>query len=450
MHNLALALHSQGHKVTGSDDEIFDPALSRLKTAGILPSEFGWFPKKINSDLDAVILGMHAHADNPELARAKQLGLKIYSFPEYIYEQSKNKLRVVIGGSHGKTSITAMVMHVLRRAGKNFDYMVGSKLEGFELMVKLTADAPVIILEGDEYPDSALNKTPKFLLYKPDIAFISGLAWDHINIFPTYENYCEQFVKFVELVPADGKIIFNEEDGEVKKVIENVKSPAEKIAYHSPAYEIENGITYVKTQAGKIPMKVFGKHNLSNIEGAKAICAQLGVAENDFYKFISEFKGAANRLEFIGGNNSVSIYKDFAHSPSKLRATVNAVREQFATRKIIACMELHTFSSLTKDFLKEYNHCMTDADVKIVFFDPHTIELKRLEKITNNDVKKQFGEEDLMVMNNKSEIENFLLSCNYHNSVLLMMSSGKFGGFNLSSIVDFVLNQTNTNLEVKI
>lgn len=442
MHNLALALHTQGHKVTGSDDEVFDPALSRLKKAGILPQNFGWYPEKINSSIDAVILGMHAHADNPELAKAKELGLRIYSFPEYIYEQSKNKKRVVIGGSHGKTTITSMIMHVLQATGKDFDYMVGSKLEGFELMVKLTDSAPVIILEGDEYPDSALNKTPKFLLYKPDIAFISGIAWDHINVFPTFEKYCEQFQFFLDMVPADGKIIYNIEDAEVEKVADKTSSGSIKIPYRTPEYVIENGTTYYLHNGNKTSLQVFGKHNLSNMAGAFEVCKQLDVTETEFLSAIKTFTGAANRLEKIASNKQVTVFKDFAHSPSKLKATISAVKEQFEGRKIIACMELHTYSSLNKEFIAEYKNCMDGADVKVVFFNPHTIELKRLEKITNEEVKKLFGHDDLVVLNKKDEIEHFLHQQYFTNSVLLLMSSGTFDGMNLPEMIQFVLKQT--------
>ena len=442
MHNLALALQTQGHKVTGSDDEVFDPALSRLKKAGILPQNLGWYLEKINSSIDAVILGMHAHADNPELAKAKDLGLRIYSFPEYIYEQSKNKKRVVIGGSHGKTTITSMIMHVLQATGKDFDYMVGSKLEGFELMVKLTDSAPVIILEGDEYPDSALNKTPKFLLYKPDIAFISGIAWDHINVFPTFEKYCEQFQFFLDMVPADGKIIYNIEDAEVEKVADKTSSGSIKIPYRTPEYVIENGTTYYLHNGNKTSLQVFGKHNLSNMAGAFEVCKQLGVTETEFFSAIKTFTGAANRLEKIASNKQVTVFKDFAHSPSKLKATISAVKEQFEGRKIIACMELHTYSSLNKEFIAEYKNCMDGADVKVVFFNPHTIELKRLDKITNEEVKKLFGHDDLVVLNKKAEIESFLHQQSFTNSVLLLMSSGTFDGMNLPEMIQFVLKQT--------
>lgn len=442
MHNLALALQTQGHKVTGSDDEVFDPALSRLKKAGILPQNLGWYLEKINSSIDAVILGMHAHADNPELAKAKDLGLRIYSFPEYIYEQSKNKKRVVIGGSHGKTTITSMIMHVLQATKKDFDYMVGSKLEGFELMVKLTDSAPVIILEGDEYPDSALNKTPKFLLYKPDIAFISGIAWDHINVFPTFEKYCEQFQFFLDMVPADGKIIYNIEDAEVEKVADKTSSGSIKIPYRTPEYVIENGTTYYLHNGNKTSLQVFGKHNLSNMAGAFEVCKQLGVTETEFFSAIKTFTGAANRLEKIASNKQVTVFKDFAHSPSKLKATISAVKEQFEGRKIIACMELHTYSSLNKEFIAEYKNCMDGADVKVVFFNPHTIELKRLDKITNEEVKKLFGHDDLVVLNKKAEIESFLHQQSFTNSVLLLMSSGTFDGMNLPEMIQFVLKQT--------
>ncbi|HAP01343.1 MAG TPA: peptidoglycan synthetase [Bacteroidetes bacterium] len=442
MHNLALALHEQGNLVTGSDDEIFDPALSRLRKAGIVPDKFGWFPDKLTREVDAVILGMHAHADNPELMKAKELGLKIYSFPEFIYEHSKAKKRVVIGGSHGKTTITSMILHVLKKLGKDFDYMVGSKLEGFELMVRLSDSAPYIILEGDEYPDSAINKIPKFHLYKADIGFISGIAWDHINVFPTFENYCEQFRIFCDLIPDNGKIIFNEEDKDTVAQIHSSVSSAQKIPYHTPNYEIVNGITYLKIGEKKIPLRIFGKHNLSNMMGALEVCKQLGVDENEFADSIASFNGAANRLEKIAANDSVTIFKDFAHSPSKLRATISAVREQFSSRKIIACMELHTYSSLNKNFISEYAGCMQGADVKVVFFNPHTIELKRLENISNEEVKKLFAHDDLLIMNKQEELKSFLHAQSFNNSVLLLMTSGNFDKLDIPELIQFVLNKS--------
>ena len=352
MHNLALALHQKGFNVSGSDDEINEPSKTRLANAGILPPQIGWFPEKITKELDGVILGMHARADNPELLKAQEIGMPVYSYPEYLYEHSKDKTRVVIGGSHGKTTITAMILHVLKTLGRDFDYMVGAKLEGFDTMVRLS-NAPLIILEGDEYLSSPVDRRPKFHLYHAEIALISGIAWDHINVFPTYDIYVEQFRIFANQIPATGKLIYCLNDAEVKLVAESDSVKAERIPYSIPENEIVNGITYLHTKEGKVALAVFGEHNLQNLEGARNVCEQIGVDASTFYKAISTFTGAARRLELLGRNESVAVYKDFAHSPSKLKATTNAVRSQFPDRKLIACMELHTFSSLNEDFLAQ-------------------------------------------------------------------------------------------------
>ena len=442
MHNMALAMHQKGYIVTGSDDEINEPSLTRLQSAGILPPEYGWFPDKITNRLDAVILGMHARSDNPELLKAQQLGLKIFSFPEYLFEQSKNKIRVVIGGSHGKTSITAMIMHVLKFHKQNFDYMVGSQLDGFETMVKITTDAPVIILEGDEYLSSPVDRRPKFHLYHPHVALLSGIAWDHINVFPTFENYVEQFRIFTELIEKNGVLIYCKDDKEVTAIANKARNDIRKMPYSVPEYKIENGITSIESPGSKFetPLLVFGRHNLMNLEGARLVCEQIGIGADDFHQAIASFKGAARRLELVARNNSIAVYKDFAHSPSKLKATINAVREQFANHKIIACMELHTFSSLNENFLAQYSHCMDEADVAYVYFNPHTIEHKKLKPVSVAQVCEAFKREDLKVFTDSKKMEEELFGEKLNNTVVLMMSSGNFDGIKWNEFGEKILS----------
>lgn len=438
MHNLALALYHKGYKVSGSDDEVFEPSRSRLKKFGLLPTEMGWFPDRIAKDLDAVILGMHARADNPELLKAKELGLKIYSYPEYIYRQTKDKTRVVIGGSHGKTTITAMILHVLSKCGIDADYMVGAQLEGFDTMVKLTKEAKVAILEGDEYLSSPIDRRPKFHLYKPNIALLSGIAWDHVNVFPTFENYVEQFTMFVDLIRKNGKLIYCIDDPEVKKVAEEADSDITLLPYSIPPHVIEDGVTYLLTDAGKIPLKVFGDHNLVNLNGARLVCGSLGVDEKDFYNAIQSFKGASKRLELLAESKATAVFKDFAHSPSKVKATANAVKAQFEDRKLVACLELHTFSSLSLKFLEEYRKSMKSADVAVVYFNPKTIKHKKLPALTKKQVKKAFGRKDLEVFKKSSELEEYLFKTNWKRKNLLMMSSGSFDGIDLNKLAEKV------------
>lgn len=433
MHNLALALKAKGYHVTGSDDEINEPSRSRLDKAGLLPAEMGWFPEKIHSGLDAVILGMHARAENPELLKAQELGVKVFSYPEYLYEQSKDKLRIVVGGSHGKTSITAMILHVLGVCKKDFDYMVGSQLAGFDTMVKVTADAPIMVLEGDEYLSSPIDRRPKFHLYKPDIALLSGIAWDHINVFPTFENYVEQFRIFVRQIPASGALIYCQEDEWVRSVSNDAVEGVKKLGYGIPANEIRDGITYLKTEIGEVPLQIFGDHNLMNLTGARLVCNQVGITDAEFYNAISSFKGAARRLEKIAESPKLIVFKDFAHSPSKLKATTEAVKAQYANRRVIACMELHTFSSLNSDFLAEYANSMNNPDVALVYYNPHTIAHKKLAPITTDQVKEAFGRKDLIVMNESSDVVNYLRDQVYDKAVLLLMSSGNFDGIDLNS-----------------
>lgn len=429
MHNIAIALHKKGFIVTGSDDEINEPSLSRLKKLGLLPHEMGWFPEKITADIDAIILGMHARIDNPELLKAQELGLKIYSYPEYIYEQSKDKLRVVIGGSHGKTTITSMILHVLNFCKKDFDFMVGAQLEGFDTMVKLTKEAPFIIVEGDEYLSSPIDRRPKFHLYKADIGLISGIAWDHINVFPTFENYVEQFKIFAEAIPASGQLIYCNNDEVLKELSEMSATKAVKHSYTIPPHKIIDGITTLITQAnGDVPLNIFGNHNLMNMEGARMVCNAIGIDNADFYKAISSFKGAAKRLETVLKHESFTMFKDFAHSPSKLKATTEATKQQFTNRKIIACMELHTFSSLNENFLNEYQGAMDKADEAYVYFNPHTIAHKKLQPISIEQVKSAFARKDLKVFTSSNELMSMLKKINFQNTVLLMMSSGNFDG----------------------
>lgn len=432
MHNLALALQYKGYEVSGSDDEINEPSRSRLAKAGLLPVEMGWFPEKLYPGLDAVILGMHARADNPELVRAKELGLPVFSYPEYLYEQSRSKRRFVVGGSHGKTSITAMILHVLRYHQVDFDYMVGSQLEGFDRMVRLSDAAPLIILEGDEYLSSPIDRRPKFHLYKADVALLSGIAWDHINVFPTFDNYVEQFRIYVNGIPENGCLIYCSEDPEVKKVCEAATPVQRKLPYAVPKHRIEGGITILETPHGDVALQVFGTHNLMNLEGARLMCNEAGIADAQFYTAISSFKGAARRLERIAGSEQLIVFKDFAHSPSKLKATTDAVKKQFAGRRLVACMELHTFSSLNAAFLSEYKDSMQLADVAVVYFNPHTIAHKKLDAISADQVRKAFGRDDLLVMNASADVRTFLGQQDYKNDVLLLMSSGNFDGIDLN------------------
>ena len=370
MHNLALALYNKGMKVTGSDDVVFEPSKSRLSTSGLLPASFGWYPEKITKEIDAVVLGMHAKKDNPELLKSQDLGLKIYSYPEFLYEQSKHKTRVVIGGSHGKTTITAMILHVLNYHDIEVDYMVGAQLDGFDVMVKLTDEADFIVLEGDEYLSSPIDRRPKFHLYQPNIALLSGIAWDHINVFPTFENYLEQFQVFVDSITVGGSISYNTEDKNVKNIVEQSENQIRKFPYHTPEYTIDSGVTYLDTEEGPLPLEVFGAHNLNNLAGSKWICQQMGVDEADFFEAISSFTGASKRLEKLASNTNCVVYKDFAHSPSKVKATTEAIKAQYPDRTLVACLELHTYSSLNAEFLKQYNGTL-DAPIKRLFFIRH-------------------------------------------------------------------------------
>ncbi|WP_412477114.1 UDP-N-acetylmuramate--L-alanine ligase [Flavobacterium sp. TBRC 19031] len=439
MHNLALALHEKGYQVTGSDDAIFEPSKSRLDKKGLLPPEMGWFPERITADIEAVILGMHAKADNPELLRAQALGLKIYSYPEFLYEQSKNKTRVVIGGSHGKTTITSMILHVMHYHNIEVDYMVGAQLEGFDTMVHLTHDNDFIVLEGDEYLSSPIDRRPKFHLYQPNIALLSGIAWDHINVFPTFENYVEQFEIFVNQITKGGILVYNEEDATVKKVAEESTNTIRRIPYQTPSYTVKDGVTLLDTPEGPMPIEVFGAHNLNNLAGAKWICQNMGVDEADFYEAIASFKGASKRLEKIAEGKGKVAYKDFAHSPSKVSATTKAVKAQYPDRKLVACLELHTYSSLNAEFLKEYEGALNAADVAVVFYSPDAVKIKQLEEVTYDQIAQSFKRNDLIIYTNPTAFKDFLFHYDLNNSALLLMSSGNYGGLNFDEVKKLIL-----------
>jgi UDP-N-acetylmuramate: L-alanyl-gamma-D-glutamyl-meso-diaminopimelate ligase len=431
MHQLAIALKRKGYEVTGTDDEIFEPAKSNLEQEGLLPSEIGWNPDLITSNLDAVILGMHAKADNPEIARAKELGLKIYSFPEYIFQESIQKKRIVVGGSHGKTTTTSMIMHVLKTLHKDFDYLVGAKLEGFSQSVNIT-NAPVIVCEGDEYPASVIEKKPKFHFLFPHIAILTGIAWDHINVFPTFDFYLEQFITFIHKIEKGGILIYNETDEVLKKLVEeNKRSDIQYQPYAVPTNQIIDGVTTVTINNESIGLSVFGNHNLQNLHAAYWACNQLGIHAHEFLQAIQSFTGASKRLELLAKNNTTNVYRDFAHAPSKVTATVQAVKKQFPERQLVAVLELHTFSSLNEQFMKEYSGALDKADIAIVFYSNHALELKRMPPLPKNMVEQGFNKENLIVLNNKTVLETTLNQLNYYNTNLLFMSSGNYDGLDI-------------------
>ncbi len=440
MHNMALALHQKGFLVTGSDDEIYDPAKTRLAKAGILPDKFGWYPEQITTDIDAIILGMHARKDNPELIKAQELGIKIYSFPEYVFDQSKNKQRIVIAGSHGKTSITSIILHVLKYYNRNFDYLVGAQIEGFDLMVKLTEDAPVIIIEGDEYLSSPIEPKSKFLFYHPHIALISGVAWDHFNVFPKFEDYVKAFEELADGLPKAGVLVFDETDDIVDVIGEKEREDVARLPYKAHPYRVENGKAILSTKNGDVPLQIFGEHNMKNLMGAKLILERMAITEEMFYKAIQSFSGAAKRLEKLGENKQTLIYRDFAHAPSKVGATTQATAELYPDRELVACYELHTFSSLNKDFLPQYAEKLDAADVAVVFYSPHTLAMKNMPEISFDEIKQAFNRDDIHIFTEAAQLDSFLTSLNWYKQNLLLMSSGTFGGTDLPSLAEKILS----------
>ncbi len=440
MHNLALSLHHQGYQITGSDDEIYEPSRSRLAQHGLLPAEMGWYPEKITNQLDSVILGMHARADNPELAKAQELGLPIYSYPEFIYQHSQQKQRVVIAGSHGKTTITSMLLHVLNYHNRKFDYLVGAQLEGFETMAQLTPDAPLIIIEGDEYASSPIDPRPKFLHYHPHIALISGIAWDHVNIYPTWEQYVDQFELLAEAMPKAGVLVFDETDNMLDVIGQKEREDITKLPYEAHPSEIVDGYTFLITRKNeKVPVLIFGEHNMKNIAGAMSILDRIGITDDMFYEAIPTFKGAARRLEKIAGRGSRLVFRDFAHAPSKVEATTEAVKKQYPERRLLAVVELHTFSSLNKSFLGQYKGCLDSAEKAVVYFDSHTLASKRLEAITTDDVITAFGRSDLVVFTNHDTLTAYLLQQREETDTFLLMSSGTFSNLDIDQLTKQLL-----------
>jgi UDP-N-acetylmuramate: L-alanyl-gamma-D-glutamyl-meso-diaminopimelate ligase len=440
MHNLALALHQKGLTITGSDDEIREPSKSRLAKYGLLPSYDGWNPDMITNKLDAVILGMHARKDNPELLKAQALGVHIFSYPEFLFEQTKDKKRIVIGGSHGKTTITSMILHVLKYHKKNFDYMVGAQIEGFETMVKLSHDAPIAVFEGDEYLTSPIDPRPKFHLYQPHIAIISGIAWDHINVFPTFEIYKDQFAQFIQLIKTGGSLFYCEADKDLIQVVNATNASINKVPYGVPAYEIKNNLTYIFDEnKNAIELKIFGQHNLMNLNVARLVCNELKIGNSEFYEAIQSFTGAARRLEKIGEKKDLIIYKDFAHSPSKVKATIKSINEQFTNCKTIALLELHTFSSLNANFLEEYEGAMNGVDEAVVYYNPKVIEHKKLSDISIEQVKAAFKIADIQIYTDADKIKPIVLRKHENATVIVFMTSGNFDGIDLNVLAEEII-----------
>ena len=428
MHSLALELQALGYTVTGSDDAIFEPSRSKLEAAGLLPPALGWFPERLKTSVDRVILGMHARVDNPELVAAQKMGLTIQSYPEFLAECLQDKTRVVIAGSHGKTTITSMILHVLNYHEQTVDYMVGAPVKGLSKTLSLTADNSFALLEGDEYLSSAIDRRSKFLWYQPQIAIITGIAWDHVNVFTTFEDYVKTFEAFVLSLSEGGVLLYNETDEVLKNLVENTTHPIKKIPYQLPEYSIEKGQTYWTTPEGKLPLPFFGEHNLLNANGARWVLQLMGVDQTDFYEAISSFKGAAKRLELLAKGPTAYLYKDFAHAPSKVKASVEAVQKQFQQHRIIACFELHTYSSTDPTFLNQYQSAFSNIDIAAVFFDPEALKIKNRPLLETAEIKKAFGREDLVVLDTPLELEAFLDQQDFSNTLLLMMSSGNFGG----------------------
>jgi len=441
MHNLAIALHLKGYQVSGSDDEIYEPALSNLKKHGLLPEESGWFPDKINKNLDAIILGMHARSDNPELNAAQELGIKIYSYPEFIYNESIDKQRIVISGSHGKTTITAMIMHVLKYHNRQFDYLIGASAEGFDINVKLTDEAPIIIIEGDEYLASPIHRQPKFLIYKHHIGLMSGIAWDHMNVFPTEDVYVRQFDHFADATPKAGILIFNDEDAVASVICKKERPDVTDVEYIAHKAEVQNGITYlISPSKEKFKVNFFGKHNLLNVSGAKAVLSKIAITEEQFYEAIGSFKGASLRLEKLGSNNQTVIFRDFAHAPSKLEATTEAVKSQYPNRRLVACIELHTFSSVNRDFIPNYQNTFNTPDKAIIFYDPSVSEKKKMAPLEVEELKKAFNRSDLEIVQSPEQLSHLLKQENWANTNLLLMSSGNFHQLNLEELTSAILS----------
>lgn len=439
MHNLAIALHNKGYSVSGSDDEIFEPSYSQLKATGLLPDKMGWDPDRIHSGLDAVIVGMSARRSNPELKKAQKLGIRIYSFPEYLYEHSENKKRIVIGGSHGKTTITAMVMHVLREQGKDFDYMIGSRIDGFDTMVKLSEEAPIIILEGDEYLSSPIDNTPKFHQYYPHMTLLSGISWDHMNVFPTFESYKKQFRKFLRIATGGGKVFYYDGDPVLGEVVDKSHWSLLKIPYGEHPYTIESGRFVLDTKYGEVPLTLIGRYNMQNIQGALMLCRDLGIEDHQFYNAIQTFKGAERRQQLLANGNTRAVYLDFAHAPATVKATIDAFRETYPDHRLVTCLELHTYSSLNMEYIPQYKGSLDEADQAMVYYNPEVVKRKRLPELSPEEVKRQFDKEGLVVYNDAGELTDHLRSLDENTFVLLIMTSGNLSGVDLHHLAHEVV-----------
>jgi UDP-N-acetylmuramate: L-alanyl-gamma-D-glutamyl-meso-diaminopimelate ligase len=437
MHNLAIELKNRGNRVTGSDDVIFDPGKSKLGKNGLLPEKQGWFPEKIHSDIDAIILGMHAKKDNPELIRATELGIPVFSFPEFIYNQTADMKRIAICGSHGKTTITSMIMHVLRLNNIEFNYLVGAELDGFENMVKVDPAVNMIIIEGDEYLASALRPVSKFLFYNPNITVLSGIAWDHINVFPTFDGYVNTFRELLKTLKPEDLLIYNDEDKLVGDLVKEFKNRFLQIGYCMPTYALTDNRITVNFNKNEFPLEIFGRHNLSNMEAARQVCKMFNIDANNFYNAMQSFKGAAKRLQLIKENKHTQVYLDFAHSPSKVQASVQATKEKYPNRELTACLELHTYSSLNKDFLKEYRNTLNEADTRIIFIDDHAMKIKNVA-LSAQDIKSLIGDDKIQVFTSTKKLEAAIRETTWKNKTLLMMSSGNFGKININDLATFV------------
>ncbi|MCR9153788.1 MAG: Mur ligase family protein [Bacteroidetes bacterium] len=436
MHNLALALQEQGHQVSGSDDEIFEPSKTRLAKKGLLPDTIGWDASRIHDDLDIVVLGMHARKDNPELKKALELNLSVYSYPEFLYESSKDKTRVVITGSHGKTTITSMILHVLNFHDRDCDFMVGAQLEGFETMVRLSDHNEFMLIEGDEYLSSPLDPRPKFVHYRPNIALLSGIAWDHYNVFPAYEQYRHQFELLLDYIEPGGQIIYNKDDTEVEHLIEEAKQEIKKFPYHTPSYHVENQRFVLNTIEGDLELNVFGAHNMNNLEGARWVCSQMGITDEEFYEAIVAFEGASKRMEPLVEKEGFKVYRDFAHAPSKVKASMHGCRETFANQKIMAILELHTFSSLNLEFIKQYAGSMDPADTAVIYFNPEVVAHKKLPKLDSLSVQEAFGNDSILVVQSSDELAQLVKAQEKNHDILVLMSSGNFDGIDWLELIN--------------
>ncbi len=445
MHNLAIDAQLKGGHVSGSDDEIYEPSRSRLTEYGLLPAEMGWNPERISEEVDEVVVGMHAQSDNPELLKAQALGLPILSFPEYVYQQCEDKQRVVIAGSHGKTTITSIIIHVLEQNGRLFDYLVGATPRGKEHMVRLSEEAPLVLLEGDEYPSAPQDNQPKFLHYQHHIGLISGIAWDHMNVYPTFEDYIAPFEQFADRTPKAGSLIFSQDDSLASVIGAKERQDVQQIPYQTHPHKVIDGNTYLLYLDEKVPIQIFGEHNLKNISGALHICKQIGVAAQDFYRAISSFEGAPGRLEKIGEHNGFHAFLDFAHAPSKLSATTLAIKKQFIERKLVACFELHTYSSLNKEFLPQYKDSFRAADRAIIYYNPENLKKKGMSPLEKEEIQEAFDHDQLTVITQKDALREHLLGISWHNKTLLMMSSGSFDQLNLKDLFQDIVSSQDTD-----